>query len=94
MLTIGLNVGFEQDGKGDDFLRPVLIIKKLNNRFFIGLPLTKSIKKSPHVVAVSDSSFAIFSQIRAFDSKRLLYRMETIPSFRFESIKQKLRDYL
>lgn len=25
---LGLNVGFEQDGSGDDFLRPVVVLKQ------------------------------------------------------------------
>ena len=27
---IGENIGFEQSGKGDEFVRPVLILKKLS----------------------------------------------------------------
>lgn len=26
--SLGINVGFEQDGSGKDFLRPIVIIKK------------------------------------------------------------------
>ena len=29
-IEMGINVGFEQDGKGEDYLRPVLILKKFN----------------------------------------------------------------
>lgn len=29
---IGLNIGVEQDGKGDDFMRPVIIIKKFSDQ--------------------------------------------------------------
>ncbi len=32
---LGLNVGFEQDGKGDSFLRPVLVLRKLKNVLFL-----------------------------------------------------------
>ncbi len=41
---LGSNVGFEQDG-GENFLRPVIIIRKFNNEIFWGVPLTKSKKK-------------------------------------------------
>ena len=40
----GVNVGYEQDGSGDDFLRPVLIVRKFNNEIFWGVPLTKTKK--------------------------------------------------
>ena len=38
--TLGSNVGFEQDGKGDDFVRPVLVVRKFSKYSFIGIPLT------------------------------------------------------
>ena len=31
---LGENIGFEQNGKGDYFRRPVLIFKKFNNNVF------------------------------------------------------------
>ena len=42
---IGENVGYEQNGKGDNFARPVLIIKKLTKELFLGIPLTSSIRE-------------------------------------------------
>ena len=44
-VKMGVNVGFEQDGKGKEFLRPVLVYKKFNNRVFLGIPLSSQ-KKS------------------------------------------------
>jgi mRNA interferase MazF len=41
-VKIGKNVGFEQNGKGKDFVRPVLIYKKLSKDMFLGIPLTKT----------------------------------------------------
>jgi len=32
--NLGLNIGFEQDGVGEDFLRPIIIIRKFNNEIF------------------------------------------------------------
>lgn len=43
---LGVNVGFEQDGKGDRFARPILIVKKFNNQIFWGVPLSTKIKKT------------------------------------------------
>jgi hypothetical protein len=34
VTNIGENVGFEQNGKGEQFLRPVLIYKKFSSRLF------------------------------------------------------------
>ena len=42
--ALGANIGFEQDGRGEGFLRPVLVLKKFNNEIFWALPMTKNIK--------------------------------------------------
>ena len=34
MSSLGKNIGFEQNGSGDNFSRPVLIVKKFNNHMF------------------------------------------------------------
>jgi mRNA interferase MazF len=38
---LGINLGFEQDGCGTEFLRPVLVVRKFNNQVFWALPLTE-----------------------------------------------------
>lgn len=41
---MGQNIGFEQNGKGDNFVRPVIILKKFNKNMFFGIPLSTQIK--------------------------------------------------
>lgn len=43
-LHIGKNIGFETFGKGEEFLRPVLIFKKFSQYTFLGIPLTTTTK--------------------------------------------------
>jgi len=43
--SIGINVGFEQDGRGERFARPILVFKKFNNEVFWAIPLSTKIKK-------------------------------------------------
>lgn len=38
-VHLGINIGFEEDGKGADFKRPVLVLKKIGNMFSV-LPMT------------------------------------------------------
>jgi mRNA interferase MazF len=38
--SLGANVGFEQDGKGIKFARPVIVFKKFNKEVFWALPLS------------------------------------------------------
>ncbi|MCA9353767.1 hypothetical protein KC842_02765 [Candidatus Nomurabacteria bacterium] len=43
----GINIGREQDGRGDNFERPIIILKKLSQDTFICLPLStkKKVRK-------------------------------------------------
>jgi mRNA interferase MazF len=43
--SLGVNVGDEQDGKGENFTRPVLVLKKFNRNLFVGVPMSTKIKE-------------------------------------------------
>ena len=79
---LGENIGYEQDGKGRDYLRPILIVRKFNNEILWGIPLTSTIKGSRFYSTISfgsgTKSSAILSQIRLIDAKRLSYRIGII----------------
>jgi hypothetical protein len=47
-LRLGKNIGAEEYGKGNEFQRPVLIIKKLTSNIFVGLPLTSTLKNNDY----------------------------------------------
>ena len=51
--ALGKNVGFEQDGKGKKFARPVLVFKKFNNQLFWALPLSTKIKANKFYAPVN-----------------------------------------
>jgi len=34
LASLGKNIGYEQDGNGSGFSRPVLVVKKFNNQMF------------------------------------------------------------
>jgi len=92
-LQMGENVGFEQNGKGEKFLRPVLIYKKFSNHLFLGIPLTSKLKKERFYAEFSfkdRKSTAILSQIRLFDSKRIEYISGRISQDQFQKIKKRL----
>ena len=78
-IKIGENIGFEQSGKGDMFLRPVVILKKFNNDFFMGIPLTTTLKEGLYYYQfefTNKKSNAILSQMKSFDAKRI---KQTVP---------------
>lgn len=80
--SVGLNVGFEQDGRGEYFARPVLIFKKFNNEVFWAIPLSTKIKKGKFYVPIELGDgvprVVIISQLRLMDAKRLIDKMSTI----------------
>ena len=101
--SLGENVGFEQDGNGEDFLRPVLIIRKFNNEIFWGIPLTKSNKKTKKksekyyfsfCFTPNTKSVAILSQIRLIDARRLAYIAGEMDKKDFVELIKKLKALL
>lgn len=97
-LHLGENVGYEQNGKGDMFLRPVLIYKIFNQHVFYGIPLTSKVKNESlfymRFYVKEKENYAILSQMRLFDIKRVHDRLGKISSEEFEKLKNKLRDLL
>lgn len=89
---LGVNVGFEQDGKGEHFQRPVVILKKLNQCDMFAVPLTTNIKKNqyfiPFVGPDGVKRAAITSQLRRLDVKRLTEKMFTVDESSFLHIKK------
>ena len=71
-INIGENIGSEQNGKRDEFLRPVIICKKFSSETFLGIPLTSVRKNNRFYVSFEFKekiSTAILSQVRLFDAK-------------------------
>ena len=96
--ALGSNIGSEQDGFGDNYLRPVLIVKKFNKESCLIVPLTKTIKDGVHYFCFSYKegmlSNAILSQIRFVDSKRLRYKTGYISGAVFLNLKEKLKQLI
>jgi len=73
--NIGKNIGFEQNGKGDDFMRPLLVFRKYNNKLFCGIPLSTTLREGSYFYNFSflenKSSSALLVQAKTFDVKRL-----------------------
>ena len=95
--SMGENIGFEQDGRGEEFLRPVVVVKKFNNEIFWGVPLTHTDKKGKYYFDFKlndDVSVAILSQIRLFDIKRVKYKIGMINEEDFSTLKEKIKQLL
>lgn len=70
ICRIGKNIGFEIDGKGDEFSRPVLIIKSYGTTGAIILPLTSTNKESVFQYVLKEWGTVKLTQIRFLDSRR------------------------
>ena len=94
-LSIGLNVGVEEDGKNNNFERPVLIVKVFNRQCFLGIPITSADKSNKKyyfpIVYNKKKFFLILSQIRLFSVKRLSRKIYKINSADFLQIKKELK---
>ena len=90
--STGLNIGFEQDGRGECFARPILIFKKFNNEVFWAIPLSTKIKKGKFYVPIELGDGAprvvIISQLRLIDAKRLIDKMSTVSDANYKLIKK------
>ncbi|MEA2073258.1 MAG: type II toxin-antitoxin system PemK/MazF family toxin [Campylobacterota bacterium] len=98
-LRIGQNVGYETDGKGDSFLRPVLVLRKFSKDTFLGIPLTTSHKDDMfhfrfQMTNSEKISYATLSQVKLFDTKRLHNKLGKISVSDFEALKVELKDLI
>src|SRR3989344_827921 len=95
---LGTNVGFEQDGTGRSYSRPVLILKGLSRHVCIVVPLTTSTKQNRYHASVGNvggkSATAIISQIRLIDTRRLDQHIETVDKKIFAGIRKAIKDML
>lgn len=92
--SIGFNVGSEQHSESEDFGRPVLVVRRFTQSMFWGVPLTTKLYKNPfrHRFALNGiENDILLIQMRAWDSKRLIRKVGTMPKNRFEEFKLKIR---
>ncbi len=97
-LSIGQNVGFEVYGKGDEFLRPVLVLKKFSRFSFFGIPLSTRFKEGRFYFNFNYKkdivSTALLTQAKIFDVKRAKYRSGKINKNDFDKLVKKFTEVI
>jgi len=77
--SIGMNVGTEIYGKGQDYTRPVLVANAEIGEGFMGIPLTSRLKEGKYscIIKTTDDTLgtALVAQMRFLDKRRLTKRM-------------------
>ncbi len=96
---LGINLGYEQNGKDNKYSRPVLVLRKFNVYTFLGIPLTTTNKDHPlyypTTIGGREGSL-ILSQIKLYSVKRLsgARAIERVPELVFEEIRMKVREMI
>lgn len=98
MCSLGKNIGYEQNGGGDNFSRPILIVKKFNNKMFWVIPLSTKQKKLDFYFNYTDIEnrkvAAILAQLKLLSLKRLSRKLYEIDYQTLLEIKNRLKQFL
>ena len=90
--SLGANIGFEQDGAGEDFQRPVIILKKFNLDVCLVIPLTGREKIGKYYFTIGEvdgkKATAVISQVRFIDRKRLVNKIGVVEEETFGRLMQ------
>lgn len=95
--SVGLNIKTESCGKGEDFQRPILILKKLSKESCIGVPLSTQKKIDTWFCEISiggEKRYALLYQIGMFNSVRFQRRLVVFDDTDFKQVKEKLKQLL
>ncbi|MEI6191010.1 MAG: type II toxin-antitoxin system PemK/MazF family toxin [bacterium] len=88
--SLGVNIGSEQNGHGECFERPVIVIRKYTSDTFLCIPLTTKEKSGNYYYKMGDNleitSYAILSQAKVLDRKRLRRLIGMVPHKEFHEI--------
>jgi mRNA-degrading endonuclease toxin of MazEF toxin-antitoxin module len=95
--SVGVNLGDEQDGKNELFERPVLVVRKFNNRIAWVLPMSSKAKYGPyyHDIDYRGKRFSVLlSQLRIVSIKRFRRFIRKISPYQFSLINGKIVELL
>jgi len=95
--SVGLNVKTESCGKGEDYQRPVLVLRKLSAESFVGIPLSSKKKEGTWFCEITmheEKRYALLYQVRMFSANRFQRRLATLDDMDFKRIKEKLKALL
>lgn len=95
---LGVNIGSEQDGSADLFLRPVVIMRGFGPDACLVVPLTTSAREHPLRVPVGDvqgeKARANISQVRVIDTRRLVEKVGFLDERLFQELKKRVKALL
>jgi mRNA interferase MazF len=97
-MTLGQNVGHEENGKNEHFERPGIVLKRLDRNLFLGIPLTSKNRNQYYKLLVgrngSISQYAIWTQIRVLSTRRLMRKEGVISKEYFMQLRAIIKAFL
>ena len=100
VCKLGINLGREQNGNMQTFMRPVLILSHLGENFIV-LPLTSQIKENPfryrlesETIGLSQKSEIMLDQIRTVSQKRMVWQLGWCSKNDFAQIKNRMSELI
>ena len=93
--SLGVNIGHEQDGKNENFERPILVLKKFNQHVLWAVPLTSQIKENnPYYfkyILGGEAYAAVISQLRLVSSKRLRRKIGMFLDNDYKKVREEIK---
>ena len=87
-------------GKGEEFVRPVIVVRQLTSDLFVGIPTSSTKKENNdyfHNISyvnrkkISVHSIVMLLQFKTYSKKRLLSKIGTVNKNEFDEIVKKLK---
>lgn len=98
MSSFGKNIGYEQNGSGTNFSRPILIIKKFNNHMYWVAPLSTKQKSLDFYFNFTDPAdqkvSVVLAQMKLVSVQRIMRKLYQCNNQHFSEVKQKLKSFL
>jgi UDP-N-acetylbacillosamine transaminase len=89
-IKVGKNVGVEIFGKGDNFLRPVFVLKKINKLSCIVVPITRTKRDNRFYCSISFKNkiqHLALNQIKTVDTKRFVKKFGQVSELTLHKVK-------
>jgi len=94
----GANIGQEQDGKGEKFMRPILVFKKFTRSLCWGIPLSTKVRSGsfffPLLAESNIIRIATLLQMKLIDTKRLVEKLDSISEMEHGFVKEKITAFI
>ncbi|MBR2588903.1 type II toxin-antitoxin system PemK/MazF family toxin [Candidatus Saccharibacteria bacterium] len=94
---LGENIGFEQDGQGKAYSRPILIVRGFSSGLIWCLPISHTCKNNKYYYPIKQDGVIgsiLLSQIRSIDTLRLNNLLTVVSEKTLADIKRVLIDMI